>query len=241
MSSAANKNMTIYQMDVKTAFLNGELCEVVYVSQPEEFVDQDKPNQVYMLKKALYGLKQAPRACPKGIFINQSNYALEIIKKYGMLSSDHVNTPVVDKADQTSYLQCALYQAKPTKNHLHAVKRIFQYLKGTIIMGLYSIFTKALREKIQLLLESLGNERMSPGLWKIMAQRRGSGMAEEHPRCCQAKGLRVEEKLVHLMMVVKFKVLIEKKKMCSLGLMMFDWWMEFWMVHLDELEIKKLL
>ncbi|GJU99789.1 hypothetical protein Tco_1329060 [Tanacetum coccineum] len=64
---------------------------------------------------------------------------------------------------------------------------------------------------------------------------------EEHPRCCQAKGLKVEEKLVHLMMVVKFKVLIEKKKMCSLGLMRFDLWMEFLMVHLEELEMKKLL
>ncbi|GKB71078.1 hypothetical protein Tco_0932490 [Tanacetum coccineum] len=64
---------------------------------------------------------------------------------------------------------------------------------------------------------------------------------EEHPRCCQAKGSKVEEKLVHLKMVVKFEVLIERKKMCSLGLMMFDWWMEFWVVHLEELEIKKLL
>ncbi|GKA31740.1 retrovirus-related pol polyprotein from transposon TNT 1-94 [Tanacetum coccineum] len=55
----AHKNMTIYQMDVKTAFLNGELKEEVYVSQPEGFVDQDNPSHVYKLKKALYGLKQA--------------------------------------------------------------------------------------------------------------------------------------------------------------------------------------
>ncbi|GJR39456.1 retrovirus-related pol polyprotein from transposon TNT 1-94 [Tanacetum coccineum] len=62
VANVAHKNMTIYQMDVKTAFLNGELKEEVYVSQPEGFVDQDNPSHVYKLKKALYGLKQAPRA-----------------------------------------------------------------------------------------------------------------------------------------------------------------------------------
>ncbi|GJR82960.1 retrovirus-related pol polyprotein from transposon TNT 1-94 [Tanacetum coccineum] len=48
-------------MDVKTAFLNGELKEEVYVSQLEGFVDQDNPSLVYKLKKDLYSLKQAPR------------------------------------------------------------------------------------------------------------------------------------------------------------------------------------
>ncbi|GJZ95961.1 retrovirus-related pol polyprotein from transposon TNT 1-94 [Tanacetum coccineum] len=62
ITNAASKNMTIYQMDVKTTFLNGELKEEVYVSQPEGFVDPDHPTHVYRLKKALYGLKQAPRA-----------------------------------------------------------------------------------------------------------------------------------------------------------------------------------
>nr|GEV71944.1 copia protein [Tanacetum cinerariifolium] len=60
--NAASKNMTINQMDVKTTFLNGDLKEEVYISQPEGFVDIDHPTHVYRLKKALYGLKQAPRA-----------------------------------------------------------------------------------------------------------------------------------------------------------------------------------
>ncbi|GJZ30089.1 retrovirus-related pol polyprotein from transposon TNT 1-94 [Tanacetum coccineum] len=60
IANAASKNMTIYQMDVKTTFLNGELKEELYVSQPEGFVDPYHPTHVYRLNKALYGLKQAP-------------------------------------------------------------------------------------------------------------------------------------------------------------------------------------
>nr|GEU81200.1 retrovirus-related Pol polyprotein from transposon TNT 1-94 [Tanacetum cinerariifolium] len=62
VANAANKNMTIFQMDFKTTFLNGKLKEEVYVSQPEGFVDQDNLSNMYKLKKALYGLKQASRA-----------------------------------------------------------------------------------------------------------------------------------------------------------------------------------
>ncbi|GJZ00324.1 retrovirus-related pol polyprotein from transposon TNT 1-94 [Tanacetum coccineum] len=61
LAFAAHMNMIVYQMDVKTIFLNSIPCEEVYVSQPDGFVDQDNPNHVYKLKKALYGLKQAPR------------------------------------------------------------------------------------------------------------------------------------------------------------------------------------
>nr|GEV11006.1 retrovirus-related Pol polyprotein from transposon TNT 1-94 [Tanacetum cinerariifolium] len=62
IANAVSKNMTVYQIDVKTAFLNGELKEEVYVSQLEGFIDPYHPTRIYRLKKALYGLKQAPRA-----------------------------------------------------------------------------------------------------------------------------------------------------------------------------------
>nr|GEV60089.1 retrovirus-related Pol polyprotein from transposon TNT 1-94 [Tanacetum cinerariifolium] len=62
IANAASKNMTIYQMNVKTTFLNGELKEKVYVSQLEGFIDPDHLTHVYRLKKVVYVLKQAPRA-----------------------------------------------------------------------------------------------------------------------------------------------------------------------------------
>nr|GEW78221.1 retrovirus-related Pol polyprotein from transposon TNT 1-94 [Tanacetum cinerariifolium] len=74
LAFSTHMNMIVYEIDVKTAFLNGILHEEVYVSQPDGFVDQDNLNYVYKLKKALYGLKQAPRAC------------------------DPVDTPMVDKS-----------------------------------------------------------------------------------------------------------------------------------------------
>nr|GEV79281.1 retrovirus-related Pol polyprotein from transposon TNT 1-94 [Tanacetum cinerariifolium] len=191
LAYAAHKNMVIYQMDVKTAFLNGNLREDVYVSQSDGFVDPFNPNHVYKLKKALYGLKQAPRAwydmlssfllsqdfskglqisqSPRGIFINQSKYALESLKKYGFESCDPMDTPMVEKSKldvdkegkvvhpshyrgmigtllyltasrpdlQFAICMCARYQARPTEKHVHAVKRIFQYLRGTVHQGLW--------------------------------------------------------------------------------------------------------
>nr|GEV89345.1 retrovirus-related Pol polyprotein from transposon TNT 1-94 [Tanacetum cinerariifolium] len=192
---AAHKSFPIYQMDVKTTFLNGSLKEEVYVAQPNGFVDPDHPEKVYRLKIALYGLKQAPRAwydelskfliskgftkgtidptlftirygedillvqiyvddiifrptnpkytkrfeklmhsrfemslmgeikfflglqihqSPRGIFINQAKYALEILYKHGIDKGQSIGTPMAMKSkldadlsgnpvDQTDY------------------------------------------------------------------------------------------------------------------------------------------
>nr|GEV13019.1 retrovirus-related Pol polyprotein from transposon TNT 1-94 [Tanacetum cinerariifolium] len=106
---------------------------------------------------------------PRCIFINQSKYALESLKKYGFESCDPVDTPMVEKSkldddkegkavDSSHYhgmigtlryltasrpdlqfaiCMCARYQARPTEKHIHAVKRIFRYLRGTVNRGIW--------------------------------------------------------------------------------------------------------
>ncbi|GJR72825.1 retrovirus-related pol polyprotein from transposon TNT 1-94 [Tanacetum coccineum] len=101
LAYVAHKSITIYQIDVKTAFLNGPLKEEVYVSKPDGFSDPRHPDKVYLLYKALYGLKGMKfflgvqiHQSPRGIFINQAKYAQEILKKHGMTRCDNIGTPM---------------------------------------------------------------------------------------------------------------------------------------------------
>ncbi|GJV50837.1 retrovirus-related pol polyprotein from transposon TNT 1-94 [Tanacetum coccineum] len=276
IANAAHNNMTIYQMDVKTDFLNGELKEEVYISQPEGFVDLDNPSHVYKLKKALYGLKQAPHAwydmmlsflisqhfskgavdptlftrqagndlllvqiyvndiifastntamcnefanqmttkfkmsmmgqmsfflglqisqSPRGIFLNQSNS--EIVKKYDLLTTDSVDTPLVEKskayrkAPTSAYADAdhagcqdtkcstsgsAQFLAKHIDVRYHFIKE--QVENGVVELyfvqtkfQLADIFTKPLpRDRFNFLIEKLGMRSMSLERLKCLAE-----------------------------------------------------------------------
>nr|GEU50417.1 hypothetical protein [Tanacetum cinerariifolium] len=133
IANSAHKNMTIYQMDVKMAFLNGELKEEVYVSQPEGFVNQDNPLHVYKLKKGFlrsqtstmymmtnkfkmsmmgkmsFFLGLQISQSPRGIY--QSKYASEIVKKYGLHSTNSVNTLMIKNKKLDEDLQGKLVDA----------------------------------------------------------------------------------------------------------------------------------
>ncbi|GJY54548.1 retrovirus-related pol polyprotein from transposon TNT 1-94 [Tanacetum coccineum] len=114
VANAAHKNTTIYQMDVKMAFLNGELKKEVYVSQPEGFVDQDNLSHVHKLKKALYGLKQAPRAwydmlssflIPQHFSKGAVDPTLFTRQTRNDLNCDSIDTPMVEKSKLDEDLQ----------------------------------------------------------------------------------------------------------------------------------------
>nr|GEU29396.1 putative reverse transcriptase domain-containing protein [Tanacetum cinerariifolium] len=151
---AAHKSFPIYQIDVKTAFLNGPLKDEVYVAQPDGFVDPNHPKKVYRLRKALYGLKQALRAWTSDPQSPQGQSIGTPMATKPKLDAD-LSGKLVDQTDYRSkigslvYLTssrpdivqvvcyCARYQARPTEKHLKEVKRIFRQLKGTVNMRLW--------------------------------------------------------------------------------------------------------
>ncbi|KAJ9544835.1 hypothetical protein OSB04_024542 [Centaurea solstitialis] len=167
LAYAAHKNMKVFQMDVKCAFLNGELQEVVYVEQPEGFVDPKYPEHVYVLDKALYGLKQAPRAWyetltiyllgsgyKKGtvdptLFLRRSGNHLTVVQIYVddiIFASTYPESCIEFEQIMKSRFQMSMMgelmfflglQCDPRESHLGAVKRILKYLKGTPNFGLW--------------------------------------------------------------------------------------------------------
>nr|GFD23578.1 uncharacterized mitochondrial protein AtMg00810-like [Tanacetum cinerariifolium] len=95
-----------------------------------------------MMGKILFFLGLQISQTPRGIFINQSKYAVELLKKYGFESCDPVDTPMVEKSNWMKIkrgkpLIHHIIVARPTEKHVHAVKRIFRYLRGTIHWGLW--------------------------------------------------------------------------------------------------------
>ncbi|GJZ12584.1 retrovirus-related pol polyprotein from transposon TNT 1-94 [Tanacetum coccineum] len=152
----------IYVDDIIFAASTPELCDLFAKIMCSKF-------KMSMMGKISFFLGLQISQSPRGIFINQSKYALESLKKYGFESCDPVDTPMVEKSKldedkegkvvdpshyrgmigtllylttsrpdlQFAICMCARYQARPTKKHLNAVKRIFRYLKGTVHRGLW--------------------------------------------------------------------------------------------------------
>ena len=100
LAIASHLNFKLYQMNVKSAFLNGMLQEEVYVEQPKGFVDPHRPDDVYKLKRAMYGFKQAPRAW----YYRLTAYLIEHRFKRG--SAD--TTPFI-RNDKNSFVVTQIY------------------------------------------------------------------------------------------------------------------------------------
>ncbi|GJW04490.1 retrovirus-related pol polyprotein from transposon TNT 1-94 [Tanacetum coccineum] len=156
LAYALFKDFVVYQMDVKSTFLYGKIEEEFYVCQPPGFKDPDFPGRVYKVEKALYRLHQAPRAWYETLstYLLDNGFQRGKIEKI-CLSEGTKHMPWLKDADgedidehmyrlmigSLMYLTssrpdimfavcvCARFQVNPKVSHLHAVKRIFRYLK----------------------------------------------------------------------------------------------------------------
>nr|GEX99167.1 hypothetical protein [Tanacetum cinerariifolium] len=128
-SSSSSLNDDVQQSPEETAFLNGIIKEEVYVGQPLGFVSKQYPDHVYALDKVLLQVNQFSNR----IFINQSKYIIDILKRFGMENCDTVPTPMVEQAK----LKFDLVGKPVDHTDYRTVKRIFCYLNGTINLGLW--------------------------------------------------------------------------------------------------------
>ncbi|GJV45736.1 ribonuclease H-like domain-containing protein [Tanacetum coccineum] len=146
LAFASYMGFIVYQMDVKSTFLYGIIDEEVYVSQPPGFVDPKFPKKVYKVVKALYGLHQAPRAwyATLSTFLLKSRYRRGTIDKTLFIKKD-MNDIMSSRKKMIFFIKSGInYVAErdpeevtPKTSHLHAVKRIFRYLKGKSKLGLW--------------------------------------------------------------------------------------------------------
>nr|GEX99040.1 zinc finger, CCHC-type [Tanacetum cinerariifolium] len=158
-------NLLIYQMDVKTTFLNGDLDKEVYMKQPEGFVMSGNKHKVCKLVKSLYGLKQAPKqwhqkfdevVLSSGFHLNQSNKLFSASTPMDLVENLKPNTrkPV----DQLKYSRAigflmyamtstrldiayavgrlSRFTSNPSRHHWKTIIRVFKYLRGTKDYGL---------------------------------------------------------------------------------------------------------
>nr|GEV69170.1 integrase, catalytic region, zinc finger, CCHC-type, peptidase aspartic, catalytic [Tanacetum cinerariifolium] len=126
IASAASKNITIYQMDVKTAFMNGELKEEVYA--PQAWYDT--------LSRFLLDNKFSKGTVDLILFTRKIGIPIDQTRFCSMVGS--LMYLKASKPDLVfAVCMCARYQTSPTKKHLEALKRVFRYLRGTINWGLW--------------------------------------------------------------------------------------------------------
>nr|GEV41673.1 putative polyprotein [Tanacetum cinerariifolium] len=172
LAYASFMGFTVYQIDVKSAFLYGTIDEEVYVMQPLRFQNPEYPARVYKVEKAMYGLHQAPRACEfealmhkkfqmsamgelnfflglqvlqkeDGIFLSQDKYGKDGTGKdvdlylYRSMIGSLMYLTASRPDIMFAVCACARHQVTPKECHLHAVKRIFRYLKGHPKLGLW--------------------------------------------------------------------------------------------------------
>nr|GEY15800.1 putative ribonuclease H-like domain-containing protein [Tanacetum cinerariifolium] len=182
LAFASYMGFMVYQMDVKSVFLYGEIEEEVYVTQPKGFKDPHNPKHVYRVVIALYGLHQAPRAWfmwmtlslvprikPGVLSLSQDKYVNDMLKKFDMESvrtattsyevpkhkskdepddavNVHLNRSMIGSLMYLTasrpdimfvVIACSRHQVTPMTSHLHAVKKIFKYLKGQPNLGLW--------------------------------------------------------------------------------------------------------
>jgi hypothetical protein len=177
IAMAATKGWSLHQMDVKNAFLHGDLQEEVYMEQPPGYVDETHPNLVCRLKKALYGLKQAPRAW-----------------------SDKIGQYLVTSGFQTSNANFSLYVKKTN----HGIVVIVIYVDDLIITGDNNVdisdLKKLLKQKFEM--KDLGELRyflgieviQSPkGIWLLQRQYALNKLSEYGMTGCKPISIPLEQ------------------------------------------------